>query len=1230
MTVVNTGDVPISKNMVLVDSLPDGLEYAGSYVYSGGRVVSFTQNGNKLIWVVTGVTTAQPMTIVVDINVTKAGTWTNNLTLNNRFTVDETVTTVVPNKTVDDPTPVVGQVVKYNLTVVNTGDVTISKNMTIVDTLPDGLEYNGKYSIVGGKVLSFTQNGKVLTWIVTGVTTSTPMVITVDINVTKAGTWTNNLTLNNRFTVNETVTTVVPNKTTENPTPVVGQVIKYNLTVVNTGDVTISKNMTIVDTLPDGLEYGGSYSIIGGKVLSFTQNGKVLTWIVTGITTTETMTISVNIKVTKAGTWTNNLTLNNKFTVNETVTTVVPNKTVDNPTPIVGEVIKYNLTVINTGDITITENMTIVDTLPDGLEYGESYSITGGKVLSFTQNGKVLTWIVTGITTTTPMVITVDVKVTKAGTWTNNLTLNNDFTVNQTITAIDNVTSFDISKITLTPYVKVDEPVIFEIVVVNTGNVGLTNVFVEETYFDDGIVYASWMVSDDWTYSFVNAKHRWTLNNVLSPGEVVNLFVIFNANSTGIFRNVVTGGADNALNKTGENITNVSNSDPYQNTTENPDLNIQKIALDKVIMLNGQVVFEIVVRNTGDVKLSDVKVSENPQNGLKYVSWYDNSALWRYNGDLTWSLNGILYPSEYATFYVVFDALKAGNMTNYVTVQSNATPVKYANDTVKVVVPSLSVKKIALNRTVVTGDKIMFEIIVQNTGSAVLNNVKVKEDTFTGLRYNSFVDYSGNWVFNNGDLTWTYKNPLNPGESVGFFIVFDTLREGKFINIVVANSSESPNKFANASVDVFDISVDAQKITLTPLVIVGEQALFEIRVQNTAPVPLSVLKLTEYSFDGLIYDHYMDYSNIWINDALSWILNTTLLPGETASLYVVFNTTRAGNFTNIVLVNNDVPANNDLLSAKNLEEGFFIEAPVEVIQPEFTVEKITLNKTVRVGDKVMFEIVVRNNGRVILNNVNVKEDTFTGLKYNSFIDNSGNWIFNNDMTWTYKNPLKPGESARFIVVFDTLSGGEFINVITAESNETPSKSARNTTKVNPNLVDSPSLSVELITINKTVYLGNKTMFEIVVRNTGDVDLNDVFVVESAYDDGLIYNSFYSTKGIWRGLLNNEGKYQFNLMDTLKVGESASFIVVFDTSSVGVKANIVGAGFNNTVRVNAYNETEVISLPVNPVTPDEPVLNNESSKPQNAGVKVLPATGNPLVMVLLVLFALALTRFRKKD
>ena len=170
----------------MVDTLSDGLEYAGNYVLSGADLVSFTRNGKVLTWVVTNITTSTPLVVTVDVNVTKAGTWDNNLTVGNRnYTVN--VTTVVGNKTVNNPNPVVSEILKYNLTVVNTGTDTIRNNLTLVDTLSDGLEYAGHYVLTGADLVSFTVNGKVLTWVVTNITTRAPLVITVSVNVTKAG-----------------------------------------------------------------------------------------------------------------------------------------------------------------------------------------------------------------------------------------------------------------------------------------------------------------------------------------------------------------------------------------------------------------------------------------------------------------------------------------------------------------------------------------------------------------------------------------------------------------------------------------------------------------------------------------------------------------------------------------------------------------------------------------------------------------------------------------------------------------------------------------------------------------------------------------------------------------------------------------------------------------------------------------------------------------------------------
>ncbi|WP_305554878.1 hypothetical protein [Methanobrevibacter sp. V74] len=269
--------------------------------------------------------------------------------------VNATVTTVNPIKTVNNSNPVVGEVIEYNLTVNNTGSVVISDNVTLVDSLPDGLVYAGDYSVVGGKVVKFAQSGNKLIWVVSDIAPGNNL---LRLRLLGMVVGTNNLTLNGNFTVNATVTTVNPIKTVNNSNPVVGEVIEYNLTVNNTGSVVISDNVTLVDSLPDGLVYAGDYSVVGGKVVKFAQSGNKLIWVVSDIAPGSSMIITVKVKVVRDGSWTNNLTLNGNFTVNATVTTVNPIKTVNNSNPVVGEVIEYNLTVNNTGSVVISDNVT--------------------------------------------------------------------------------------------------------------------------------------------------------------------------------------------------------------------------------------------------------------------------------------------------------------------------------------------------------------------------------------------------------------------------------------------------------------------------------------------------------------------------------------------------------------------------------------------------------------------------------------------------------------------------------------------------------------------------------------------------------------------------------------------------------------------------------------------------------------------------------------------------------
>ena len=515
---------------------------------------------------------------------------------------------------------------------------------------------------------------------------------------------------------------------------------------------------------------------------------------------------------------------------------------------------------------------------------------------------------------------------------------------------------------------------------------------------------------------------------------------------------------------------------------------------------------------------------------------------------------------------------------------------------------------------IANGAQATFEIVIHNTGNAPLTNMIVREYFSEGLIYDHFVDYLDLWTYN-GDLTWTMNSKLVPGEYVGFFVTFNTTKDGVFTNIVVANSTECDNRFSNnVSVSVHNETVDIRQICLTPLVIVGEQAIFEITVQNTGKINIDKLKLSEFDFEGLIYDHYMDYLGHWINDGITWTLNTTLVPGEVTSLFVVFNTTRVGNFTNVVLANNDVLDTNELLSANSLEDGIYVSADVEVVKPEYTIEKVALNKTANIGDEVIFEIIVHNTGKVNITNITVRDIPSDGLEYLRFVDGENYWFKNSDLSWNLIGNLTSGEYSIFYVVFNATKAGTLEN--TLESDNLTSKA---TVEVNnPVVPTNPSLIVEVEVTTDPIT--GQPVLKITVINNGDVDLDNVFV-KINLPEGLKYGGYYSYDSVW-----NFNNGVFDLEGILKVAESKSFYIEILGDS-GEYVIGVDAGYNGTMADSAVVSVKILdnSTPGNdtPLGPEDKSGKLKSSVGNNA-------TGNPLLMVLLVLIALGITRLRRRD
>ena len=112
------------------------------------------------------------------------------------------------------------------------------------------------------------------------------------------------------------------------------------------------------------------------------------------------------------------------------------------------------------------------------------------------------------------------------------------------------------------------------------------------------------------------------------------------------------------------------------------------------------------------------------------------------------------------------------------------------------------------------------------------------------------------------------------------------------------------------------------------------------------------------------------------------------------------------------------------------------------------------------------------------------------------------------------------------------------------------------------------------TLNKTVKIGDQVQFRITVTNNGNTSLKEVFVNDSDFDEGLIYQSYINETGKWT---YNETTHIWTLIGDLEAGKSASFIVIFKTTKVGELVNNVTAGFMDFTMANSTNTTNVTNV-----------------------------------------------------
>ena len=343
------------------------------------------------------------------------------------------------------------------------------------------------------------------------------------------------------------------------------------------------------------------------------------------------------------------------------------------------------------------------------------------------------------------------------------------------------------------------------------------------------------------------------------------------------------------------------------------------------------------------------------------------------------------------------------------------------------ITPVPKVDKIYLNTTdfIKVNDTVAFNITVNNTGDKPLVNITLHEI------YNSdeleYICHSDNttWIKNNN--TFTYYQDPDVGDIIVYDIYLENTGECNLENIVFSNVY-NPNQLEFVKCANADLIKD------------GETFLYidELRAKKTKTLSL-FFKILEKDLDldemtPTIVNYKLSEDNYWnpIIPGLSIERQyqgrfPAINVGETKTFTIWFKT-----LTNGTLVNNIS------LYSIGLKEELVASNKTKVYQPDMTVEKIALNKTVYVGNQTVFTIVVCNTGDCDLGDVTVVERSYDGLVFDSYVDSIGSWKHIGDK-FVLDGILAKGASASFNVIFNTTVRGNFTNVVVASSNVTENK-----------------------------------------------------------------------------------------------------------------------------------------------------------------------------------------------
>jgi uncharacterized repeat protein (TIGR01451 family) len=945
------------------------------------------------------------------------------------------------DKAASSLTPKVGSTVIFTVAVHNAGPNNAT-GVTVKDQLPSG------YTFLSATP-SVAYNNSTGVWTVGNLAVNTGTTLLISARVNSNGVYTNsaqvqtsdqvdlNSTPGNNSTNEDDDDSVVVNpipvadlsldKRVNNTTPPVTTAVRFTIVVTNSGPSNAT-GVIVKDQLPSG------YAFAGASTGSYNSNTGE--WTIGNLNADANATLTLTATVNTSGVYTNSAQVqasgqhdpdstpgnNSTNEDDDDIQVVTPkpvadlslDKSVDNPTPNVGDNVIFTVLVTNGGPNNAT-GVTVKDLLPSGYTF-QSKSATVG---TYDENTGV--WTIGNLNVGSGGVLLVTARANASGVYTNSAQVQASDQVDLDSTPGNNSTNEDdddsvvinpipvadlsLDKQVNNPTPQVNGQVRFSVVITNNGPSNATGVIVKDQLPSGyGFVGAS-------VGGYNSNTGGWVVGN-LTAGAKATLVITATVKPGGDYTNTAQLQASTP---------NDSAPGNNQDSVTVAPIPLADLALDKQVnnltpLVNGQVRFSVVITNNGPSSATGVIVKDQLPSGYAFVgasagSYDSNTGGWAV---------GNLVAGAKATLVITATVKPSGDYTNvaqlHASTPSDSAPGNNQDSVTVAPIPlaDLSLEKQVNNITPLVNEPVRFSVVITNNGPSNATGVIVKDKlpsgyALVGANSGSYDSDTGEWVV--GNLAASAKATL---------VITATVKpSGDYTNIAQLHvSTPGDNAPGNnqdsvtvAPILVADLSLDKQVDNPTPLV--NGQVRFSVVITNNGPSDATGVIVKDqlpggYGFVGASAGSYNSATGEWAVG--------TLAAGAKATLVITATVKPSGDYTNIAQLQTSTPS--DSAPGNNQDSVMVIPIPLADLSLDKQVDKAVA----AYGSQVQFSVVVSNAGPSDASGVIVSDLLPSGYQFVGVTTEPQTEYDASSGAWTIGNLSKDAKAMLLITAIVNASG----------------------------------------------------------------------------------------------------------------------------------------------------------------------------------------------------------------